>query len=494
MGTQWRSREYALAAPHRVEVATTRGFDLEQAGLSAIGLVCVLLGTFLAATDGFIVNVALPTIGRELRGSFEMLQLVVAGYAVPFALLLVVGGRIGDAVGRRRAFIVGMLMFTMMSVLCGIAPTIEWLVMMRALQGAAGALMAPQVLSTIQATLTHERRGRALAMYGATGALAALAGQIIGGALLTANVAELSWRPIFLVNVPVGMIGVLLARRYVPETRSPRPAAADLRGTALLTLTVGSVLVPLIEGRPLGWPVWCIGLLAAAPLFGLAFMATQRRLEQAGGTPLVPPSLLGVSSMRRGLLMVALYFSAFGGFMFAYPISMQGAAHLSALEAGGALASVAVGFLIASVTSARLVERFGYRVIPAGLAIGCLGLAMLATVLITLWPNVPPLMLMPSLLVGGLGWGMVMSPLFGVVLASVPLASVGAGSGVLQTTQQISIAVGVAAIGGVFLAQSAESNLGSLGALLLVLAAMAILHTVAAILSLGLGAPVANKT
>lgn len=493
MGTQWQSREYVLAPPRQLGVTAARGVEVAQAGLSAVGLLSVLLGSFLAVTDGFIVNVALPTIGRELRGSFEMLQLVVAGYAVPYALLLVVGGRIGDAVGRRRAFIVGMVVFTVVSVLCGIAPSIEWLVMMRALQGAAGALMAPQVLSTIQATLTHERRGRALAMYGATGALAALAGQIIGGALLTANVAELSWRPIFLVNVPIGVIGVLLARRYVPETRSPKPAAADLLGTALLTLTVASVLIPLIEGRALGWPLWCIGLLAAAPLFGLAFVATEQRVERAGGTPLVPPSLLNVKSMRRGLLMVALYFSAFGGFLFAYPIAMQGAAHLTAMEAGGALASVAVGFLIASLTSARLVERFGHRVIPAGLVIGCLGLAMLATVLISLWPNVPPLMLMPSLLVGGLGWGMVMSPLFGVVLASVPLASVGAGSGVLQTTQQISIAAGVAGLGGLFLAQSTESQLGSLGALLLVLAAMAILHSLAAILSLGLGPAAANK-
>lgn len=456
-------------------------------GLSAVGLFTVLLGTFLSVTDAFIVNVALPTIGNELHSTAEMLQLVVASYAMPYAVLLVVGGRLGDAVGRRRAFIVGMLSFTATSVLCGLAPDINLLVAARVLQGAAAALMAPQVLSTIQATLVGERRGRALGVFSATVALASLAGQIIGGALISLNIAGTEWRPIFLVNLPLGLVGVLLARRYLPETRSSEPAAVDALGTALLTATVGSVLVPLIEGRALGWPLWSIGLLLAAPFLGLAFLATERRIERTGGGPLVPLSLLSVTSMRRGLLVVVLYFSAFGGFTFAYPLSMQGAAHLSPMEAGGAFAAVAVGFLIASLTSASLVARFGRRVIPAGLLIGCSGMAMLASVLISLWPNVPAPLLVPSLLVAGLGWGLVMSPLFGIILSGVPHARVGAGSGVLATTQQISLALGVAGLGGVFLAQEPELRLGSLGALLLVLVAMVCLHSLAAVLSLGLG-------
>jgi EmrB/QacA subfamily drug resistance transporter len=477
-----------VAFPVKVFAPRAGATDLEIAStrLSAFGLFSVLVGTFLSVTDAFIVNVALPTIGRELQGSAEMLQFVVAGYAMPYALLLVVGGRIGDAVGRRRAFIVGMVAFTLISVLCGIAPSIEWLVMMRVLQGAAAALMAPQVLSTIQATLVADHRVRALGMFSATVALASLAGQIIGGALISANLGGMGWRPIFLVNVPIGLVGVLLARRYVPETRSPEPATVDVRGTVLLTATVASVLVPLIAGRSLDWPYWSIGLLIAAPFLGVAFLMTERGIERSGGTPLVPPSLLAVASMRRGLLVVTLYFSAFGGFTFAYPLSMQGAAHLSAMEAGGAFACVAVGFLIASLTSARLVAQFGHRVMAAGLAIGCVGVGMLATVLISLWPNVPALLMAPSMLVAGLGWGLVMSPLFGIILASVPHGSVGAGSGVLATTQQISLALGVASLGSLFLAQAPDFRLGSLGALLLVLAAIAVLHGLAAVVSLRL--------
>jgi EmrB/QacA subfamily drug resistance transporter len=441
------------------------------------------MGTFLSVTDVFIVNVALPTIGADLRGSAEMLQLVVAGYGMPYALLLVVGGRIGDAVGRRRAFIVGMAAFTAVSLVCGIAPTIDWLIAARALQGCAAALMAPQVMSTIQATRMGDQRARALGIYGATAALAALAGQVLGGALLTANLAGANWRPIFLVNIPIGLLGIVLAGRHMPETRSSEPAAVDPLGTVLLTATVASVLVPLIEGRARGWPLWSIGLLLAAPLLGLLFVIAERRVERRGGVPLVPLSLFGMPGMCRGLLVAVLFFTGFGGFMFTYPLGLQNAARLSPMQAGGALATLAIGFLIASLTSAQLVARCGRRVIAAGLLLGIMGLAMLGTALVCLWPNVEPLLLVPGMLVTGLGWGLAVSPLFGTVLSHVPMARVGAGSGLLATTQQISLALGVAGIGGLFLAQRAASSLGSLGALLLVLLAIALLHCLATVLS-----------
>src|SRR5205085_10309554 len=163
--------------------------------------------------DVSLVTVALPTISMDLRSSPALLRMVVAGYAVPFALLLVLGGRLGDAVGRRRTFMIGMAAFTVTSFACGIAPTIAWLVAARAAQGASAALMAPQVLATIQATLTGDRRARALGMLGATAALAALAGQLVGGLLVSANFAGTSWRPIFLVNIPVGLVGLVLDRK-----------------------------------------------------------------------------------------------------------------------------------------------------------------------------------------------------------------------------------------------------------------------------------------
>ena len=188
----------------------------------------VLIGVLPADGDFFIVNVALPTIKHDLHASTGMLQLVVAGYAIAYALLLVVGGRLGDAVGRRRLFIVGMGAFTLASLACGLAPSIGTLVAARVVQGAAAAMMVPQVLSTIQATTTAPARARALGRFGATGGIAARGRSGLGGLLVSADIGGTGWRPIFLVNVPVGLAGLVLAARLVPETRSPDPAAGGL--------------------------------------------------------------------------------------------------------------------------------------------------------------------------------------------------------------------------------------------------------------------------
>jgi len=196
-----------------------------SAALSPLGLITVLVGVFLPVTDFFIVNVALPTIDRDLKASAGMLQLVVAGYAIAYAVLLVVGGRLGDALGRRRLFLIGMAAFTLTSLACGLAPNIQLLVAFRALQGAAAAMMLPQVLSTIQATTVGDARNRALGLYGATAGIASAAGQLLGGLLITADIAGSEWRSIFLVNVPVGIVGLIVARRVVPDSRSDDPAA-----------------------------------------------------------------------------------------------------------------------------------------------------------------------------------------------------------------------------------------------------------------------------
>src|SRR6202035_1313767 len=213
------------------------------------GLAVVLVGVLLPMVDFFIVNVALPTIDRDLHASAPMLELVVAAYASAYALLLVVGGRLGDSFGRKRLFLIGMTAFTLTSLACGLAPTAIALVIARAAQGASAAMMVPQVLATIQAATTGERRARALGRYGATGGLAAGLGQVLGGLLISANIDGLGWRPIFLVNVPIGLAGLLLARRYVPDTRHGAPAPIDGRGTLLLGLSVLALLIPLTEGR-----------------------------------------------------------------------------------------------------------------------------------------------------------------------------------------------------------------------------------------------------
>jgi MFS family permease len=424
--------------------------------LTSTGLTVVLVGVLLPMLDFFIVNVALPTIDRDLHASQALLELVVSGYATAYALLLVLGGRLGDSLGRKRLFMIGMAAFTATSLLCGLATSAPMLVAGRIAQGASAALMVPQVLSTIQAATTGDRRARALGRYGATGGLAAVLGQILGGLLVSLNLDGTGWRPIFLVNVPIGLVGLVLAQRYVPDSRHGNAARVDGRGTLLLGATVLAVLVPLTEGRSLGWPAWTIALLAIAPFTAAAFAVTEVRVERAGRTPLVPPSLLQHASMRRGLLLALPFFAGFGAFMFCYALLVQVGLHDSALTAGLGLAPMAVTFLLASLSTSRLLARYGARVLAAGGVLQALGLIVLGVTVYLGWPHLSVLALAPGLAIAGAGQGLVMSPLFGVVLSEVPPTVAGAGSGVLTTTQQTALALGVATLGSLFLAMAGD--------------------------------------
>jgi len=443
--------------------------DSSGLALSTLGLVTVLIGVFLPMTDFFIVNVALPTIDRDLHAPAGMLQLVVAGYAIAYALLLVVGGRLGDAVGRKRLFIAGMAAFTVTSLACGVAPGINALVGARALQGAASAMMLPQVLSTIQATRTGPARARALGAYGATGGIAVVVGQLFGGLLVSADIAGMGWRPIFLVNVPVGIVGVVMASRLVPDSRSEDPAPVDRRGTLLLGWAMLALLIPLTEGRSLGWPLWTLALLATAPLAAIAFVRAERGLEDRGGVPLVPMSLLRVHSMRRGLLLAVPFFTGFGGFMFVIALTLQEGSGISAVDAGLILVPMALGFLVASLSTARLLARFGRRTLTAGALIQSAGLLAIIGELTRTWPHPDVLWLAPGMLVAGVGQGLIMSPLFGAVLSEVPPRKAGVGSGVLATTQQSSLALGVATLGSLYLTTAPAGELGPAAAASVVL-------------------------
>jgi len=434
--------------------------------LTRAGLATVLLGAALAPIDLFIVNVALPTINADLHTSAATLEWIVAGYGVAFALLLVIGGRLGDAFGHRTLFTTGLAAFTLTSLACGCAPNAGVLVAARVAQGAAAALLAPQALSIIQATTTGERRSRTLGYYGAAGGLSMVVGQLLGGVLVAADVAGTGWRPIFLVNVPIGLLGVVLARRLVPRTRTARPLGVDVPGTGLLGLTLLTLLVPLMEGRALGWPAWCWVLLAAFPLAAVAFVTVERRLEARGRTPVVPPSVVRMPSMRRGLGVAVPLFAGFGGFLFVYALTLQDGLHLGPLGSGLAVTPAAVAFLVASLVSSALVARIGSRVVVIGAVVQTVGLlALVGTVLLNR-PDVPVLALVPGMLLTGGGQGLTTTTLFRVILSRVPADSAGAGSGLLTTTQQIALALGVATLGTLFVSLSAP--LGMPGALALV--------------------------
>jgi MFS family permease len=433
-------------------------------------MLTVLMGAALSILDFFIVNVALSTIEHDLNADAATLELIVAGYGTPYAVLLVLGGRLGDAFGRRRLFLTGVAAFAVTSLACGLAPNAGALVAARAAQGASAALMVPQVLATLHAATSGERRGRALSLYGAMAGLSTIAGQVLGGALVEADVAGTGWRSIFLVNVPVALLALLFALRRVPETRAERPSGVDVPGTVLLAVALLALLVPLTQGRAMGWPVWSWVLLAGSPVAAAAFVAVERRAERAGRVPLLPPSLLAVPSVRSGLGAGVPMFAGFGGFMFVMAVALQQGLHLSPLRAGLALVPMATAYSAASLSAPRLMARYGRGVLSCGALLLVLGLAGLGGTVLAGWPDLGLWQLAPSTVVFGFGQGLLMTPLFRFVLAGVPAEQAGVGSGALITMQQASLALGVGTLGSLFAELAPASALGMRDALLTALA------------------------
>ncbi|KQV08143.1 hypothetical protein ASC63_13475 [Leifsonia sp. Root112D2] len=436
--------------------------------LSRLGVLVMLAGPFLAGLDFFITNVALPTIQRSLGASGGSLELIVAGYGIAYAVFLVLGGRLGDEYGRRRLFVIGLASFIAASLLAGLAPTLPVLIAARVLQGTAAALMTPQTLATFQSTLTGAARGRAIASYAAAGGLASAFGQLLGGVL----VSGLGWRSIFLVNVPVGLLALVLVRFSVPASRSSKRVGVDVRGTVLLGLALALLLVPLTQGPALGWPWWTFASLVLFGCSAVLFAVWSRAAAGRGVTPLLPLSLvLGAPSMRRGLPVLAVFFGVFGAFMFVFALVAQNGLGLSSLAAGLAITPVCVAYFITSFQVPRLVERFGKRVLITGLVLEGAGLAGAVAVVVAWWgalggpaPSIawgPVVLVMLALVVIGVGQALGVGSLFRLVLSQVPASSAGVGGGVLVTVQQTALALGVAALGSVFTALAAGSSGGT---------------------------------
>ncbi|AOR34472.1 MFS transporter [Streptomyces fodineus] len=440
--------------------------------LTPLGLLTLLLGTALPMIDFFIVNVALPTIEHDLHAPPATLEMVVAGYAVAYAVLLVLGGRLGDGFGRRRLFLWGVAAFGLTSLAGGLAPGAWWLVGARVAQGAASALLLPQVLATIHATTSGERRARAVALYGSVGGVSVVLGQVLGGVLLAADLAGTGWRAVFLVNVPVAVAALLCALRAVPDSRAERPARGDLAGTALLAAALIALLLPLTEGRAAGWPLWSVLLLCAAPPLAAGFYGVERRGERAGGSPLLPPSLLTAPEVRRGLLLGLPVFVGFAGWMFVSAVTLQQGLGYGALRAGLTLVPMGVAQFAASMLAPRAVRRFGGRAVALAAVVHIAGLATVtATALLGPWPHLSPLALSPSLVLCGFGQGLQLPLYYRILLAAIPARLAGAGSGLAATLQQSCLAVGVAALGSLFL--SLVPGLGMREALAVVLAVQA---------------------
>ena len=410
----------------------------------------VLVGSFMAILDVFIVTQGLPSIKTTLGAGVSDLELVVSAYSLVYAVFLITGGRLGDILDRKRIFLFGMTVFTVASALAGYAPSAPFLVGARALQGLGAALMYPQVLSIIQVTFKGSERALALGLFAAISGIGAITGNIIGGLLIQLDLAGLAWRPIFLVNVPIGVFGVLAGFLVLHPSRAERAPKLDLPGVGLISLFLVSLVLPLAEGQQLGWPTWMILLIfASLPLLG-AFVLYERRRTDAGADPLVDMDLFKHRSFAVGMPLVILYYVGASGLFFTFVLFLQSGLGFSPIDSGLAFAAINTGFITASLLGPRLIPRLGTRLLSVAYVLQATGLiwtlftvASSGTVL-TLYELTAPLILF------GLGAGFALSPLLGIILSGVPSQDVGAASGVVSTSMQIGNTVGISLFGLLF--------------------------------------------
>ena len=433
----------------------------------------------MVVLDFFIVNVALPSVQSDLHASSGAVEWVVAGYALTSAVFLITAGRLGDRYGRRRMFSLGLAMFTLASAGCGVAGTPAQLVIARLLQGVAAAVLTPNVLSLIGVLYAGPDRVRALSLYGTVMGLAAIGGQLIGGALVAANVAGLGWRSCFLINVPIGALALALAPRLIPESRQPGAARLDMAGTTLVTLALTAVVLPLVEGQAHGWPTWTWISLGLAPVALAAFVAQQRRLACAGGSPLLELSLFRDRSFSAGLLTQLGFWGGQASFFVVLALYLQQGRGLHPLPAGLVFTILAAAYVTASMLAPGLAVRHGRRVIGAGAVVLACGHGLLLAAVADIGVHGSLAALAPGLLLVGTGMGLVLAPLATTILQTLEPERAGAASGMLTTMQGVGNAIGVAVTGAIFFAalhsgyaHAFELAAGELAVLLLAVAAL----------------------
>ena len=444
----------------------------------------VLLAMFMAGFDIWAVNVAAPSLQRDLHVSDAALQLIVGGYAFMYASGMVTGGRLGDLAGYRRMFLAGVASFAVASLLCGLARSPAELVGARLLQGLAGAVMVPQVLALITATFPAPQRPRALAWFGVTMGLAFVSGQILGGLLLQADVFGLGWRAIFLVNVPVGAATLTAAALVVPRTRGHRRPRLDPPGAAGVSASVALALVPLALGHDEGWPAWTWACLAACvPVFALT-LAWERRLARRGGEPLLDLPLFGDRAFAAGAALNFALVFFFGSFMFVLTLLLQAGLDQSPLRAGLEAGPLALAFTTMSILGPRLAARLGPWSITLGAGLDVLGTIALVLTGLRYGGHLTGWDLAPATAVIGLGQGMALPSLIGAALSHVPPERAGAAAGILTTAQQFGAASGVAVIGAVFYTRLGPGRASAVKAMELAMAVNAVVALAAAALTL----------
>jgi MFS family permease len=419
---------------------------------SPAALAVLLCGTFMASLDTAIVNVAGPAIQRDVGVSGAALQLVISGYALAYAALLITGARLGDDYGHRRLFLAGLAGFTATSLLAGLAWSTEVLIAARIGQGVAAAAMGPQVMTVIQLQYDGAARMKAMALLATVVSAGVVAGQVLGGALVDADLLGTAWRPVFLINVPVGVALLAVGARLLPQTRMPRGRAMDWIGVALMTDVIALAMVPLVFGHEVDWAWWTWTCLAAAVPTAVLLAAHLRRTRARGGAPVVDVALLGRARFGLGMASTTAVMIAYGGFLFTFTLHLQEGLADSPLRAGLTFAPYAIGFAITSLGVPALPPALGRRLAPAGLALSAVGYAGLG--LLTggggAWSDAEAL---PLLVLAGAGFGAGYSQVITRSIAGVPADQAHEASGLFNTINMLGFALGVAVLGSAFLSQ-----------------------------------------
>jgi len=422
----------------------------------SLAFATVLVAFVMDVVDSTIVNTALPAIQAALAASDVAMQWVVSGYFLTFAVLLVVGGRLGDLFGYARMFVIGVVAFTLASLACGMAGDGVALALARLAQGAAAAIMAPQGVALIQLLYSPTERIGRLAAFGVIGGLAAIGGPVIGGLLIEWSPLGLGWRSVFLINLPFGVLALVAGLTLLPPGRSGHPLRPDVPGSLLLFAALGTLLLPLIEGRAAGWPWWTAASGIASGGLWWAFWQYERRRRATIGSALIEPSLLADAGFRIGLTATIGFAIASAGFLLTFSLTLQRGLGYAPIDV--ALLHIPFGLgVMAGISQIgrKALPRHGRYVPMTGavtMAAGCLATA------IAIWLVLPLAVIGATLLVAGIGMGTLSGPLGPITLAAVDRGHAGVAGAMHKTVQQIGGALGTGLIATLYFSIVAERD------------------------------------
>ncbi|MER5886182.1 MFS transporter [Streptomyces sp. NPDC001941] len=415
--------------------------------------VVMIIAALMDMIDGSIVNTALPSIGRGLGAGAAQLQWTVSAYMLGFASALIIAGHLGDRYGRKPVFLTGVGLFALASLASATAPGPGTLIAARALQGVAAAVLLPQVLASFRTLFDEKERGKVFAVYGAMAGLAVAAGVLLGGVLTDWNLFGWGWRTIFAVNVPVALVVLALGTAWIPGGQERARGRIDLVGNLVLAASLVAIVLPLVQGRDNGWPLWGWLLLAAGVLALVALSVLEARRGVAH--PLLPVALFRKAAFSAGLLVQLVFYGGMSGFMLAFTIWLQNGQGYTPVQAGVLMVAFSGGTILSAPMVDDLVGRLGRTVLVLGGLVMAGGFAWVHHATqhagaqhTGAWP------LVPGLVVAGIGLGLLIIPLVNIVLSAVPDGLAGGASGIFSTAQQFGGALGVAVIGNVFFSRA----------------------------------------